>query len=109
MENPNCPENVRVCGSTPASNRAQNAVIDARQSRVRDSEMSSCDAQIEMCRDVALQWNLVVTQVFSDEGGSSETLDRPVLQELITAIEAKQIDYLVVYRIDRLTRHLAHL
>lgn len=85
------------------------ATIYARQSRAREGDMSSCDAQIDMCRDVASQRSLVVTRDFFDEGQSSETLERPALQELIAAIKAGQVDRLIVYSIDRLTRRLVHL
>ncbi len=49
-----------------------------------------------------------MTQVFSDEGQSSETLDRPELRRLISAIEGGQVDRLIIYSIDRLSRRLFH-
>ena len=57
-------------------------------------------------RRLALQKDWTVRHVFSDEGQSSETLDRPEFSGLIAAIEAGQIDYLIVYSIDRLSRRL---
>ncbi len=58
---------------------------------------------------MAAQRSLVVSQIFADEGQSSETLDRPALQRLITDIEMNRVDRLIVYSIDRLTRRLIHL
>ena len=101
MDNSNCPENSRVSGSTQDSSGEQNAVIYVRQSRTRGTEMSSCDAQLDMCREVAAQRSLVVSKIFSDEGESSETLDRPALQRLITAIETNQVAFASLHFIGR--------
>jgi len=34
-------------------------------------------------------------------------MERPALQELLAAIREKQVDVVVVYKVDRLTRSLA--
>lgn len=47
-----------------------------------------------------------MTTVFSDEGQSSETLDRPELSRLLDAIKAGQVEHLIVYSADRLSRRL---
>tara|TARA_R110002049_G_scaffold288423_1_gene470924 strand:- start:106963 stop:108156 length:1194 start_codon:yes stop_codon:yes gene_type:complete len=62
-----------------------------------------------MCLDAARTRNWDVTGIFKDEGVSSETLERPELQKLIAAINDREIDRLIVYGIDRLTRRLTHL
>jgi hypothetical protein len=46
-----------------------------------------------------------ITQVYSDEGYSSETLDRPQMSQLIAAIEMGDVRRLVVYAARRY-RHL---
>ena len=84
------------------------AAVYARQSRTRGHSFSSCQNQIDLCQSVALQKGWTVTQVFSDEGQSSETLDRPELRRLISAIEGGQVDRLIIYSIDRLSRRLFH-
>ncbi|XZE17423.1 recombinase family protein [Pirellulaceae bacterium SH449] len=84
------------------------AAIYARQSRVRGIVYSSCESQIDMCRELAASRNWNITQVYSDEGYSSETLDRPQLSQLIAAIEMGEVRRLVVYSLDRLTRRMAH-
>lgn len=58
---------------------------------------------------MAMERRWIVTQDFRDEGESSETLDRPALQQLVAAIEADEVDRLLVYSIDRLTRRLVDL
>jgi hypothetical protein len=71
------------------------AAIYARQSRVRDIAYSSCQSQIDMCRDLAASRDWSITQVYSDEGYSSETLDRPQMSQLIAAIEMGDVRRLV--------------
>ncbi len=48
-------------------------------------------------------------RAFADDGESSETLERPALQQLLKEIETGQIDRVVVYAVDRLTRRLFDL
>jgi len=51
-------------------------------------------------------WKLVRTQ-YNDGGLSGGTMERPALQSLLTDIDAGQIDVVVVYKVDRLTRSLS--
>lgn len=46
---------------------------------------------------------------FLDEGESSETLQRPALEELIDAVKQRLIGRIIVYALDRLARRLALL
>ena len=46
---------------------------------------------------------------YDDDGQSGVSLDRPGLQRLLADIRAGKIDYLVIYRFDRLTRSLSDL
>ena len=43
---------------------------------------------------------------YDDGGFSGGTLERPALQRLVRDIEARQIDIVAVYKIDRLSRSL---
>jgi site-specific DNA recombinase len=75
-----------------------------------EQEFNSLDAQHEACEAyVASQkaegW-LLVPDRYDDGGYSGGTLERPSLQQLIKDIEAKRIDTVVVYKIDRLSRSL---
>jgi site-specific DNA recombinase len=75
-----------------------------------EQEFNSLDAQREACEAyVASQkaegW-LLVPDRYDDGGFSGGTLERPALQRLIQDIEAKRIDTVVVYKIDRLSRSL---
>lgn len=75
-----------------------------------EQEFNSLDAQREACEAyIASQkaegWHLVADR-YDDGGFSGGTLERPALQRLIQDIEAKRIDTVVVYKIDRLSRSL---
>jgi site-specific DNA recombinase len=75
-----------------------------------DMEFNSLDAQREACEAyVASQkaegW-LLVPNRYDDGGISGATLERPGLQRLLADIEARRIDVVVVYKIDRLSRAL---
>ena len=63
-----------------------------------------------ICADFAHEsgWRSVL-RAFADDGESSETLERPALQQLLKKIETGQIDRVVVYAMDRLTRRLFDL
>src|SRR4051812_24361226 len=51
-------------------------------------------------------WRLLPTR-YDDGGFSGGSLDRPALQRLLADIRAGQIDVVVVYKVDRLTRALS--
>src|SRR3954466_15119289 len=75
-----------------------------------DQEFNSLDAQREACEAyVASQkpegWMLVPDR-YDDGGISGATLERPALQRLLADIEARRVDVVVVYKIDRLSRAL---
>jgi site-specific DNA recombinase len=75
-----------------------------------EMEFNSLEAQRESCEAyVASQrpegWILVPDR-YDDGGFSGGTLERPALKRLRSDIEAGQIDVVVVYKIDRLSRSL---
>ena len=75
-----------------------------------DQEFNSLDAQREACEAyIASQkaegWMLVPDR-YDDGGISGGTLERPALQRLLADIEARRVDVVVVYKIDRLSRSL---
>jgi hypothetical protein len=51
-------------------------------------------------------WTAAPT-LYDDGGFSGGTMQRPALQRLMTDIEAGEIDAVVVYKVDRLTRALS--
>lgn len=75
-----------------------------------EQEFNSLDAQREACEAyIASQkpegWVLVPDR-YDDGGISGATLERPALQRLLADIEARCVDVVVVYKIDRLSRAL---
>jgi DNA invertase Pin-like site-specific DNA recombinase len=74
-------------------------------------EFNSLDAQREACEayiksQASRGWR-ALPQHYDDPAYSGGNLDRPALQQLLKDIDAGQIDVIVVYKIDRLTRSLA--
>ena len=75
-----------------------------------EQDFNSLHAQRDACAAYVLSqasegWTLLPRH-YDDGGISGGTLDRPDLQQLLADIAAGQIDIVVVYKVDRLTRSL---
>lgn len=75
-----------------------------------EQDFNSLDAQREACEAYIKSqqhegWVLVEKQ-YNDGGFSGGTLERPAVKELFKDIEAGEVDIVVVYKVDRLTRSL---
>src|ERR1700680_3231531 len=75
-----------------------------------DQDFNSLDAQREAGEAYVksqkhLGWTLVATH-YDDGGFTGGNLDRPAPQQLLADIEARRIDCVVVYKVDRLSRSL---
>ncbi len=75
-----------------------------------EQDFNSLDAQREACAAYILSqtsegWAEVDTR-YDDGGISGGTLERPGLKALLADVAAGQIDIIVVYKVDRLTRSL---
>src|SRR5208337_4234085 len=76
-----------------------------------EQDFNSLDAQREACEafiksQTGEGWRLL-KQHYDDGGLSGATMERPALQRLLADIRAHQVDVVVVYKVDRLTRSLA--
>ena len=76
-----------------------------------DQDFNSLDAQREACEafiksQAGEGWRLI-KQRYDDGGLSGATMERPALRRLLTDIREHQVDVVVVYKVDRLTRSLA--
>ncbi len=76
-----------------------------------EQDFNSLDAQREACEayiksQAGEGWRLVRTR-YDDGGISGGTMERPALKQLLADIEARRVDIVVVYKVDRLTRSLA--
>ncbi len=97
--------------STPVKRKLRCAVYTRKSSEEGlEQEFNSLDAQREACLSyIASQkaegWQ-AVGDWYDDGGYSGGTLERPALKRLIADIEARRVDIIVVYKIDRLSRAL---
>src|SRR5271154_665457 len=76
-----------------------------------DQEFNSLDAQYEAASayirsQAHAGWTLIRSR-YDDGGYSGGSTDRPDLQRLLEDIRSRQIDVIVVFKVDRLTRSLA--
>src|SRR6202007_1631612 len=76
-----------------------------------EQSFNSLDAQREACEAYILSqrqegWR-VIEAAYDDGGYSGGSMERPALKQLLADIEARKIDVVVVYKVDRLTRSLA--
>jgi DNA invertase Pin-like site-specific DNA recombinase len=76
-----------------------------------EQAFNSLDAQREACAAFIQSqkhegWTVLSAQ-YDDGGYSGGTMERPALGRLLTDIEAGQVDVVVVYKVDRLTRALS--
>ena len=76
--------------------------IYARQSIDKKGSLS-IEGQIELCR----KFTAGELRIFSDRGFSGKNMRRPAFGELMEAVEAGEIERIVVYRLDRFSRSLA--
>lgn len=76
--------------------------IYARQSLDKKDSLS-IEAQIDRCRKHA---GSEIT-VFQDKGFSGKNTNRPAFQKLIEAVEAGQVQRILVYRLDRFSRSIS--
>jgi site-specific DNA recombinase len=76
-----------------------------------EQDFNSLDAQREACTAFVQSqkhegW-MVLPTAYDDGGYSGASMQRPALQRLLADIEARRIDVVVVYKVDRLTRALS--
>lgn len=96
-----------------AAPKRQRCAIYTRKSTEHNLDLAfnSLDAQREACeayiKSQAHEGWTLVRDNFDDGGLSGASLDRPALQDLLNRVRARQVDIIVVYKVDRLTRSLA--
>jgi len=97
----------------PSERRVLRCAVYTRKSSEHglEQDFNSLDAQREAGEAYIKSqshegWKLIRT-AYADGGLSGGTMERPALQRLLADIEARLIDVVVVYKVDRLTRSLA--
>jgi DNA invertase Pin-like site-specific DNA recombinase len=76
-----------------------------------EQDFNSLDAQREACEAfIASQkregWTLI-SEMYDDGGFSGATMERPAFKRLLSDVSTGEIDVVVVYKVDRLTRSLS--
>src|ERR1700688_4580667 len=76
-----------------------------------EQDFNSLDAQREACEAYIKSqahegWRLIRDR-YDDGGFSGGSMVRPALQNLLIDVQARGIEVIVVYKVDRLTRSLA--
>src|SRR6195256_2590561 len=76
-----------------------------------EQDFNSLDAQREASEAYIKSqahegWRLIRDR-YDDGGFSGGSMDRPAVQKLLVDVQARRIDVIVVYKVDRLTRSLA--
>jgi DNA invertase Pin-like site-specific DNA recombinase len=96
-----------------APKRTIRCAVYTRKSSEEGLEQSfnSLDAQREACEAYILSqrqegWR-VIEAPYDDGGYSGGSMERPALKQLLADIDARKVDVVVVYKVDRLTRSLA--
>jgi len=96
-----------------AERRVRRCAVYTRKSSEEglDQDFNSLDAQREACEayirsQAGEGWKLVATR-YDDGGYSGGSMDRPGIAQLLSDIREKELDTVVVYKVDRLTRALA--
>lgn len=84
------------------------AIVYVRVSTVEQVDGASLDNQEERCQEWALRHGVLIKRTFREEGVSAKTANRPELRNMRQYIQenGKNIDYLVVYEMDRLARNM---
>jgi DNA invertase Pin-like site-specific DNA recombinase len=105
-----------MANRAPSSNRAPaklRCAIYTRKSSEEglEQDFNSLDAQREACEAFILSqkregW-VLVREIYDDGGFSGATMERPAFQRLLSDVGAGQINIVVVYKVDRLTRSLS--
>ena len=84
--------------------------IYARQSIDKGEASLSIETQIEKCKQFisfkGLKQKNERIKVFEDEGFSGKNTLRPAFQEMMELVKRNQITYIVVYRLDRISRNV---
>src|SRR3990167_8166100 len=85
----------------------QNCIAYIRVSSDEQVTNFSLETQEYYCRKEAERRNLSILKTFREEGVSAKTLNRPALLALLAFCQKnkKNISYVVVYRLDRLSRN----
>lgn len=84
-------------------------LIYARVSTEDQNAMYGIPVQLRHCREHAAKLGWTVAGEITDDGVSGTLLDRPGLDQVRKAVQSRQVDAVLMYDVDRLSRDLQHL
>lgn len=86
------------------------AVIYCRVSTEEQAQDNkfSLDAQKRLCSEYGNKEGYEIVGIFEDPGKSATNMNRPALQDMLIAVEANDIDIVLVQDTDRLARNTLH-
>lgn len=82
------------------------AAIYSRKSKFT-GKGESIENQIQLCMDYAKNMGITEFLVYEDEGFSGGSIDRPKFKEMLEDSKNKKFDYLICYRLDRISRNVS--
>jgi DNA invertase Pin-like site-specific DNA recombinase len=91
-----------------ATRAGRRAAIYTRKSTSAglDQDFNSLDAQRESCESYARSQGWTVVGSYDDGGFTGANIERPAFQRLLGDVDARKVDVVVVYKVDRLSRSL---
>ncbi len=85
------------------------AIYTRVSTETQAEEGFSLDAQIERLTSYCDSQGWEVYDIYTDEGMSAKSTDRPELKRMMSDIQKKRVDVVLVYKLDRLTRNVMDL
>ncbi|RDY22844.1 recombinase family protein [Romboutsia maritimum] len=82
------------------------AAIYSRKSKFT-GKGESIENQIQLCMDYAKNVGIEDFLIYEDEGFSGSSTDRPKFKEMLKDAKDKKFDYLICYRLDRISRNVS--
>lgn len=82
------------------------AAIYSRKSKFT-GKGESIENQIQLCMDYAKSVGIKDFLIYEDEGFSGGNIDRPQFKKMMQDAKANKFDYLVCYRLDRISRNVS--
>ena len=74
----------------------------------RDRETIASQREAVLAHASARDWTVPKERVFADDGFSGATLDRPALEALRDAVAGGEVETVLAWSVDRLSRNFAH-
>ena len=82
------------------------AAIYSRKSRFT-GKGESIENQVQFCMDYAHKLGIYEFEIYEDEGYSGGNTNRPQFKKLLKDASDKKFDYLICYRLDRISRNVS--